>query len=112
MRQEKEFIRYNFMRKFYVVYEYDLGEPKYGKTIITLLADEKANIETFNKKLLNRLGGVRKEVLSWSLIEDKHPYMVIECYDCHEVINFNEDDIIDGYYVVCPSCGTHLLLIQ
>ena len=100
------------MRKFYVIYEYNLGGPQYGKTVITLLADEKANIETFNKKLLNRLGSARKEVLSWSLIEDKHPYMVIECYDCHEVINFNEDDIIDGNYVVCPSCGTHLSLIQ
>ena len=99
------------MRKFYVIYEYNLGEPKYGKTIITLLADEKANIETFNEKLLNRLGGVRKEVLSWSLIEDKHPYTVIECYDCHEVINFTENDIIEDWCVKCPCCGKEISIL-
>ena len=39
-------------------------------------------------------------------------YMTIECYDCHEVINFTEDDIIDGYYVVCPDCGQHLVILE
>lgn len=39
-------------------------------------------------------------------------YMTIECYDCHEVINFTEDDIIDRYYVVCPDCGQHLVILE
>ena len=38
--------------------------------------------------------------------------MRIECYDCHTVINFHEDDIIDGYYVVCPDCGQHLVILE
>ena len=28
--------------------------------------------------------------------------MKIECYNCHEVINFTEDDVIDNWYVKCP----------
>jgi predicted Zn finger-like uncharacterized protein len=34
--------------------------------------------------------------------------MRIECYDCHTVINFHEDDIVDNHYVICPRCGKHL----
>jgi hypothetical protein len=37
--------------------------------------------------------------------------MRIECYECHTVINFHEDDIIENYYVICPRCGEHLELI-
>jgi hypothetical protein len=58
------------MRKFYVRYEYRLGGPQYGNTIITLKANEKANMETFNEKLMIDMGGVCKRVLAWSLIED------------------------------------------
>lgn len=37
--------------------------------------------------------------------------MRIECYDCHTVVNFHEDDIVDGYYVICPRCGEHLVIL-
>lgn len=57
------------MRNFYIRYEYSLGGPQYGNTIISLENNEKANPETFNEKL-NDTGGVKKNILSWSLIED------------------------------------------
>lgn len=53
------------MRKFYVRYEYRLGGPRYGNTIVILDACEKANLETFSKKLRDDM-----KVLSWSLIEE------------------------------------------
>lgn len=37
--------------------------------------------------------------------------MTIECYDCHEVINFTEDDIIEGWYVKCPCCGEEISIL-
>ena len=36
--------------------------------------------------------------------------MRIECYDCHTVINFHEDDIIGNHYVICSRCGKHIEL--
>ena len=38
--------------------------------------------------------------------------MIIECYDCHTLINFHEDDIVDECYVICPDCGTHLVIFE
>lgn len=38
--------------------------------------------------------------------------MIIECYDCHTVINFHEDDIVNGCYVICPRCGQHLVILE
>lgn len=38
--------------------------------------------------------------------------MIIECYDCHTVINFHEDDIVNGCYVICPRCGEHLVILE
>lgn len=35
----------------------------------------------------------------------------IVCYDCHTVISFTEDDVIDGYYVTCPCCGEHVVIL-
>ena len=59
------------MRKFYVIYRYILGvDDQYGEHIITLKENEKANQETFNKKLMAEIGGVNKKVLTWSLIEE------------------------------------------
>lgn len=55
------------MRKFYVRYEYNQYSPtgpEYGNTTVILEADEKANIETFNKKLKDYM-----RVISWSLME-------------------------------------------
>ena len=47
------------------------------------------------------------------MYEDYEDYedMRIECYDCHTVINFHEDDVIDGCYVICPRCGEHLVIL-
>ena len=38
--------------------------------------------------------------------------MIIECYDYHEVINFTEDDIIDGWYVICPCCEEKISILN
>jgi hypothetical protein len=46
------------------------GGNQYGEHIITLNENEKANLETLNKKLMADLGGVNKTVLTWSLIEE------------------------------------------
>lgn len=40
-----------------------------------------------------------------------HKHMTIECYDCHEVINFTEDDVIENWYVKCPCCGEEISLL-
>ena len=56
------------MRKFYVRYmynDYSLAVPQYANKIITLEANEKANLETFSKKLKDYM-----KILSWSLIEE------------------------------------------
>ena len=56
------------MRKFYVRYEYNWlspAGPEYGNTIFALKENERANIETFNKKLKDYM-----RVISWSLIEE------------------------------------------
>ena len=59
------------MRTFLVCYRYHLvyGEYKYHTKEIVLNYGEKANVETFENKL-NELGKQRREILSWSLIEE------------------------------------------
>lgn len=54
------------MRRFYVRYEYSLGGPRYANKIIEFEENEKANLETFFKKL--NKDHIR--ILSWSLIEE------------------------------------------
>ena len=58
------------MRKFLVFYRMHqvYGEYEYYRSTVDLNTDEKANTETFEKKL-NAWGVGGKEVLSWSLIE-------------------------------------------
>lgn len=58
------------MRKFYVIYRYILGGSQFGEYIITLKENEKANQETFNKKLMSDIDGTDKTVITWSLIEE------------------------------------------
>ena len=56
------------MRKFYVRYaynQYSSAGPEYGNRIITLEEGEKANLETFSKKLKDYM-----RIISWSLIEE------------------------------------------
>ena len=36
---------------------------------------------------------------------------MIVCYDCHTVVRYQEDDVIDGCYVICPCCGEHLVIL-
>ena len=36
--------------------------------------------------------------------------MRAECDECHTVINFHEEDVRDGTYIVCPRCGKHIVL--
>jgi hypothetical protein len=38
--------------------------------------------------------------------------MTIECYDCHELINYTEDDIIDGWSVKCHCCGEKISILE
>ena len=59
------------MRKFLVYYRNHLvyGEYEYFRSKVELELDEKANLETFEKKI-NSWGCSGKEVLSWSLIEE------------------------------------------
>ena len=54
------------------------------------------------------------EQVAKEIAEEKIEYedMIIECYDCHTVINFHEDDIVNGCYVICPHCGEHLVILE
>ena len=70
------------MRKFYVRYEYNLGGPRYSNTIITLEENEKANMETFFKKLNKDY--IR--ILSWSLIEEQ----IMSIEELYKLINESE----------------------
>ena len=36
--------------------------------------------------------------------------LTVRCYDCHTILRVMEDDIIDGYYVICPDCGEEIVL--
>lgn len=49
------------------------------------------------------------EQVAINIAEEK---MTIECYNCHTLINFHEDDIVNEYYVICPNCGTHLVILE
>lgn len=46
--------------------------------------------------------------------EDYEDYedMRIECYECHTVINFHEDDVIENRYVKCPRCGEEISILS
>ena len=59
------------MRKFFVYYRVYLGcgEYEYYTFNLTINANEKANVETFENKL-NDLGGCKKEIISWSFVEE------------------------------------------
>ena len=36
----------------------------------------------------------------------------IKCYECHTILRVMEDDIIDGYYVICPNCGEEIVVLD
>ena len=58
------------MRNFLVLYRMHqvYGEYEYYRSNVELEPGEKANLETFEKKV-NSWGCAGKEVLSWSLVE-------------------------------------------
>ena len=37
-------------------------------------------------------------------------YLTIVCYECHEVINFTENDVIADWYIKCTCCGEEILI--
>ena len=54
-----------------MVYKYVLGVTTHGECIISLNETEKANQETFNKKLTEEMGADKKrKAIIWSLIEE------------------------------------------
>lgn len=59
------------MRKFLVYYRIHLvyGEYEYYTRRVELNTGEKANVKTLENKL-NELGIQRRQILSWSLIEE------------------------------------------
>lgn len=57
------------MRKFLVLYRYYLSGYRFIERIISLEQNEKANQETFNKKLRD-YEDLEKTAVSWSLIEE------------------------------------------
>ena len=36
---------------------------------------------------------------------------VIECHECDEVFSFNNEDVIDDTYVICPNCGEKICIL-
>jgi hypothetical protein len=36
---------------------------------------------------------------------------VIECYECDKVFSFNNEDVIDCTYVICPDCGEKICIL-
>lgn len=35
----------------------------------------------------------------------------IKCYNCKEIVKYTDDDVMRGFYVVCPDCGEHLVIL-
>lgn len=34
------------------------------------------------------------------------------CYKCYKTWKYTEEDIIDGYYIICPDCGEQVCVLQ
>ena len=93
-------------------------EVKYKNKIIDKKDIEVTWSDCFNEHRVDSLEGfiqqytdeqVAKEIAEENI---KYEDMIIECYDCHTVINFQEDDIVNGCYVICPCCGEHLVILE
>lgn len=72
---------------------------KYKERIINEKLNELKNFKNDNRKPVKNTSN--------EYYED----MRIECYECHTVVNFHEDDIVDDY-VICPRCGEHLVILS
>lgn len=93
-------------------------EVKYKGELIDKKDIEVTWSDCFDKHRVDSLEGfirqytdeqVAKEIAEENI---KYEDMIIECYDCHTVINFHEDDIVNGCYVICPHCGEHLVILE
>ncbi len=93
-------------------------EVKYKNEIIDKKDIEVTWSDCFNEHRVDSLEGfIRQytdEQVAKEIAEENIEYedMIIECYDCHTVINFHEDDIVNGCYVICPRCGEHLVILE
>lgn len=93
-------------------------EVKYKGKLIDKKDIEITWSDCFGKHRVDLLEGfIRQytdEQVAKEIAEENIEYedMIIECYDCHTVINFHEDDIVNGCYVICPRCGEHLVIFE
>ena len=93
-------------------------EVKYKGKLIDKKDIEVTWSDCFGKHRVDLLEGfIRQytdEQVAKEIAEENNEYedMIIECYDCHTVINFHEDDIVNGCYVICPRCGEHLVIFE
>lgn len=93
-------------------------EVKYKGELIDKKDIEVTWSDCFDKHRVDSLEGfIRQytdEQVAKEIAEENIEYedMIIECYDCHTVINFHEDDIVNGCYVICPCCGEHLVILE
>lgn len=93
-------------------------EVKYKGKVIDKKDIEVTWLDCFGEHRVDSLEGfIRQytdEQVAKEIAEENIEYedMIIECYDCHTVINFHEDDIVNGCYVICPCCGEHLVIFE
>ena len=93
-------------------------EVKYKGKLIDKKEIEVTWSDCFGEHRVDSLEGfIRQytdEQVAKEIAEENIEYedMIIECYDCHTVINFHEDDIVNGCYVICPRCGEHLVIFE
>ena len=45
-------------------------------------------------------------------MESREHIYIGYCYDCHDTWTYSEEDIIDGYYIICPDCGEHICILD
>lgn len=93
-------------------------EVKYKGELINTKDIEVTWSDCFSEHRVDSLEGfIRQytdEQVAKEIAEENIDYedMIIECYNCHTVINFHEDDIVNGCYVICPCCGEHLVIFE
>ena len=48
----------------------------------------------------------------YNLLHPNNESHLVECNNCNTVVRYTDDNVIDGYYVVCPDCGEHVVILQ
>ena len=95
----------NFYEHQYAILEYI---DQYDCKIVTIFTK---GIETRLLNTINYKDFIDEQNIVQNTPDENYEDMRIECYECHTVVNFHEDDIVDGYYVICPRCGEHLVIL-